>query len=139
MAVGRLNESRHVQPLAEINVTPFVDVLLVLLVIFMITLPLIASRLTVQLPETDTQTAVQEPAAVELAIDAQGRLFWDGIAISDADLEMRLQGAARQRPKPDLHLRADKTTPYQRLAEVMAAARRNGLNRIGFITLPKSP
>lgn len=139
MAVGRLSESRHVQPLAEINVTPFVDVMLVLLVIFMITLPLIASRLTVQLPETDAQPAVQEPTAVELAIDAQGQLFWDGIAVSDAELEMRLQAAARRRPKPDLHLRADKTTPYQRLAEVMSAAQRNELNRIGFITAPKTP
>ncbi|NJM11802.1 MAG: biopolymer transporter ExbD [Synechococcaceae cyanobacterium SM1_2_3] len=113
--------------------------MLVLLVIFMITLPLIASRLTVQLPETDAQPTVQESTAVELAIDAQGQLFWDGIAVSDAELEMRLQAAARRRPKPDLHLRADKTTPYQRLAEVMSAAQRNELNRIGFITAPKTP
>lgn len=139
MAFSRFEHGRSAQPLAEINVTPLVDVMLVLLVIFMITLPLTASRLTVQLPETEAQPAVQEPAAVELAIDAQGQLFWDGMAVSDAELEIRLQAAARQRPKPDLHLRADKTTPYQRLAEVMSAAQRNGLNQIGFITLPKSP
>ena len=127
--------------MAEINTTPLVDVMLVLLVIFMITLPLITHRLAVDLPETDAdaQTTPEKPARVELGIDARGQLFWDGVALSETDLELRLQAAARQKPKPELHLHADKSTPYQRLAEVMAAAQRNGLNRIGFITEFRTP
>ena len=141
MAFGSFHHSRHAQPVAEINTTPLVDVMLVLLVIFMITLPLITHRLAVDLPETETdaQPTPEEPELVELGIDANGQLFWDGVALSETDFELRLQEAARQEPKPELHLHADKSTPYQRLAEVMAAAQRNGLTRIGFITEFRTP
>ena len=141
MAFGSFHHSRHAQPVAEINTTPLVDVMLVLLVIFMITLPLITHRLAVDLPETeaDAQSTPEEPELVELGIDANGQLFWDGVALSETDFELRLQEAARQEPKPELHLHADKSTPYQRLAEVMAAAQRNGLTRIGFITEFRTP
>jgi biopolymer transport protein ExbD len=141
MAFGSFQHSRHAQPMAEINTTPLVDVMLVLLVIFMITLPLITHSLAVDLPETDANapsTSVN-PAPVELGINTEGQLFWNGIALSEADLELRLQEAARGEPKPELHLHADKSTPYQRLAEVMAAAQRNGLTRIGFITESRTP
>lgn len=141
MAFGSFQHGRHAQPVAEINTTPLVDVMLVLLVIFMITLPLITHRLAVDLPETDTNapSTSTDPAPVELGIDADGQLFWNGVALSLADLELRLQEAARGEPKPELHLHADKNTPYQCLAEVMAAAQRNGLTRIGFITESRTP
>ena len=141
MAFGSFQHGRHAQPVAEINITPLVDVMLVLLVIFMITLPLITHRLAVDLPETDTNapSTSTDPAPVELGIDADGQLFWNGVALSLADLELRLQEAARGEPKPELHLHAAKNTPYQCLAEVMAAAQRNGLTRIGFITESRTP
>jgi biopolymer transport protein ExbD len=141
MAFGSFQHSRHAQPVAEINTTPLVDVMLVLLVIFMITLPLITHRLAVDLPETEANapSASANPAPVELGIDANGQLFWNGVALGEADLEPRLQETVRGEPKPELHLYADKGTPYQRLAEVMAAAQRNGLTRIGFITESRTP
>ncbi len=142
MAFGSFQHGGHAQPVAEINTTPLVDVMLVLLVIFMITLPLITHRLAVDLPETQANapSAAANPAPVELGIDANGQLFWNGVALAgEADLELRLQEAARGEPKPELHLHADKGTPYQRLAEVMAAAQRNGLTRIGFITESRTP
>ena len=140
MAFGSFQHSRHAQPMAEINTTPLVDVMLVLLVIFMLTLPLIMYQLAVNLPKTDaqTQSAPTETVIVEVGIDANGQLFWNGVALSEADLERRLQEAGRGEPKPELHLYADKNTPYQRLAEVMAAAQRHGLTRIGFITAAKA-
>lgn len=140
MAFGSFQHTRHAQPVAEINTTPLVDVMLVLLVIFMITLPLITHRLAVDLPKTSSDApAVTDADVVELGINAAGTLFWEGVALNETELEARLQEAARQEPKPELHLHADKTTPYQRLAEVMAAAQRNGLTRIGFITELKAP
>lgn len=141
MAFGSFQHGRHAQPVAEINTTPLVDVMLVLLVIFMITLPLITHHLAVDLPETEANapSTATIPPPVELGINAEGQLFWNGFALSGADLELRLQEAARQEPKPELHLHADKSTPYQRLAEVMAAAQRNGLTRIGFITESRTP
>lgn len=141
MAFGSFQPGRHAQPMAEINTTPLVDVMLVLLVIFMITLPLITHHLAVDLPETDANapTAAANPAPVELGINAEGQLFWNGVALSGADFELRLQEAARGEPKPELRLHADKSTPYQRLAEIMAAAQRNGLTRIGFITESRTP
>ncbi|MCC6134491.1 MAG: biopolymer transporter ExbD [Candidatus Contendobacter sp.] len=141
MAFGSFQHSRHAQPVAEINTTPLVDVMLVLLVIFMLTLPLITHQLAVNLPETDAQvqSTPTETVIVEVGIAADGLLLWNGIALAEADFEQRLQAAAHTESKPELHLYADKNTPYQRLAEVMAAAQRHGLTRIGFITTAKAP
>lgn len=140
MAFGSFQSSRHTQPVAEINTTPLVDVMLVLLVIFMLTLPLITQRLALDLPETDSDalpSAAHLPH-IALGIDERGQLFWDGIAVSAAELEVRLRTAAQQQPKPELHLHADQRTTYQRLAEVIAAAQRNGMNQVGFITAPRA-
>ena len=141
MAFGSFQHSRHTQPMAEINTTPLVDVMLVLLVIFMLTLPLITHQLAVDLPETDAQapSTPMKTVIVEVGIAVDGSLFWDGVALTEADFEQRLQAAAHSESKPELHLYADKNTPYQRLAEVMAAAQRHGLTRIGLITAPKAP
>jgi len=124
------------QPMAEINVTPLVDVMLVLLVIFIITAPLLASAIKIDLPEVRAAPAGGAAATIRLALDAGGRLHWNEQPIDDVDLLPRLTEAARARPQPELHLHADKATRYERLAQVMAAAQEAGLTRIGFVTEP---
>jgi biopolymer transport protein ExbD len=128
------------QPMAEINVTPLVDVMLVLLVIFIITAPLLASAIKLDLPDVKAAPAAARPDTVRIAIDAEGRYYWNDQLIEDAALPQRLAAAARAQPQPELHLRADRDTRYDRLARLMAAAQDAGLTRIGFVTdPPKEP
>ena len=123
--------------MAEINVTPLVDVMLVLLVIFIITAPLLAHSLLLELPAENAPVAETQPDTIQLAIDGQGQLFWNDQALSDDELKSRLlEVAGRSGEKPELQLRADQATRYERIALVMAAAQNAGLNRIGFITAP---
>ena len=124
------------QPMAEINVTPLVDVMLVLLVIFIITAPLLASAIKLDLPDVKAAPAAARPDTVRIAIDAEGRYYWNDQLIEDAALPQRLAEAARAQPQPELHLRADRDTRYDRLARLMAAAQDAGLTRIGFVTDP---
>jgi biopolymer transport protein ExbD len=124
------------QPMAEINVTPLVDVMLVLLVIFIITAPLLASAIKLDLPDVKAAPAAGRADAIKLAIDADGRFFWNEQPIADSELGARLAEAAKAQPQPELHLRADKATRYERLAQLMAAAQEAGLARIGFVTEP---
>jgi biopolymer transport protein ExbD len=139
MAFGSFDEgSGPARPMAEINTTPLVDVMLVLLVIFMITLPLITHNTRLDLPDADNQPTDEKPDIVELSIDASGNLTWNNEALAVTDMEARMREAAQRKPEPELHLRADKTTQYQRLAEVMATAQRSGLSKMGFITDPVS-
>lgn len=124
------------QPMAEINVTPLVDVMLVLLVIFIITAPLLASAIKLDLPDVKATPAAARPDTVRIAIDADGRYYWNDQLVEDAALPQRLAEAARAQPQPELHLRADRDTRYDRLARLMAAAQDAGLTRIGFVTDP---
>jgi biopolymer transport protein ExbD len=124
------------QPMAEINVTPLVDVMLVLLVIFIITAPLLASAIKLDLPDVKAAPAAARADAIRLAIDADGRYYWNDQLIDATTLGARLSEAARMQPQPELHLRADKATRYERLAQLMAAAQDAGLTRIGFVTEP---
>ena len=124
------------QPMADINVTPLVDVMLVLLVIFIITAPLLASAIKLDLPEVKAAPAAATSETINFAIDADGRFYWNDQLIEDGALAERLTGAARLQPQPELHLRADKATRYERLAQVMSAAQEAGLTRIGFVTEP---
>jgi biopolymer transport protein ExbD len=137
MAFGGFERGRAPsQPMAEINVTPLVDVMLVLLVIFIITAPLLASAIKLELPKADAPPATVQVEAIQLAIDADGQLHWNNEAIGEDDFAERLAHAAERSPQPELHLRADKATRYERLAQVMAAAQKSGLTRIGFVTEP---
>ncbi|THF67261.1 biopolymer transporter ExbD [Pseudothauera nasutitermitis] len=123
-------------PQHEINMVPLIDVMLVLLIIFMITAPLVTRAVEVDLPRA--AAPVQErPAVVALSIDAAGGLHWNGAALADAELADRLSAAAATTPQPELHLRADRATPYERVARTLAAARAAGLERIGFVMLPE--
>lgn len=135
-------DSQSGPPMAEINTTPLVDVMLVLLIIFIIiiiTAPLLTHAVKINLPEASSQPNPEKSETVTLAIDAEGKLYWNDAPLSETELPARLEGAARRIPQPELHLRADKTTTYQRLAEVMSAAQRAGITKLGFITESRQP
>lgn len=125
------------QPMSEINVTPLVDVMLVLLVIFMITAPLLSYAVRIELPTEPAAAIEPAPATITLTIDAAGAVHWDTDAISDDQLRQRLSEAALGATPPEIHLRADRATRYERVAFVMAAAQQAGLIKIGFITEPQ--
>jgi biopolymer transport protein ExbD len=138
MSFGSLDGQSNKQPMAEINTTPLVDVMLVLLVIFIITAPLFTHAIKLELPTAQAPVAPEKPENITLSIDPIGRLFWNNEPITtDADLKQRLAQAALKTPQPDLQLRADKDTKYQRLAEIMSAAQQAGLSKMGFVTDPK--
>ncbi|MGH8613384.1 MAG: ExbD/TolR family protein [Gammaproteobacteria bacterium] len=126
-------------PMAEINTTPLVDVMLVLLIIFIITAPLLTHAVRIDLPEAASEPNPERPETVSLAIDAEGKLYWNDELLVGAELPVRLEEAAARTPQPELHLRADKTTIYQRVAEVMSAAQRAGITKLGFVTEPGQP
>jgi len=135
MAFGSFENSGASQPMAEINTTPLVDVMLVLLVIFIITAPLFHEAVPIDLPRVDASRLDDRPRIVSVAIDAAGKVFVDGREIARGELPARLAaiGAAGQ---PELHLRADRGTRYERVTEVLADAQRAGLVRIAFVTEP---
>jgi biopolymer transport protein ExbD len=124
------------QPMAEINVTPLVDVMLVLLVIFIITAPLLSYAIRLDLPNDPAPAAEAVPATIKLSIDADGKLFWDAEEVNDEQLRVRLTAAGQQSAAPELHLRADKATRYERIAFVLSTAQQAGLLKIGFVTEP---
>jgi biopolymer transport protein ExbD len=139
MAFGSFDSrSGPMQPMSEINTTPLVDVMLVLLVIFIITAPLLTHAIRLDLPQATSQSASAASDSVTLSIDAAGQLFWNGEALPPDALRERLQSAAALEPQPELHLRADRETRYQALADVMSAAQAAGLSRIGFVTEPRT-
>ena len=122
--------------MAEINMTPLVDVMLVLLIIFMITIPVLNHSVKIDLPRAVNQPNQVKPQTINLAIDNDGKLYWNGFVIDEATMKARIAVAAREEPQPELHLRADRKTEYERVARVMAAAQAGGLGKIGFITEP---
>ena len=123
--------------MADINVTPMVDVMLVLLVIFIISAPMFTNAVQLELPKAQARALQQEADTVTLAIDAAGTVYWNNDALQTGELEQRLAEAAGLPQQPELQLRADKDTRYEVVAEVMAAAQSHGLTRIGFVTDPK--
>lgn len=123
--------------MAEINMTPFVDVMLVLLIIFIVTLPVIQHSVKIELPKAASETNTPKPEAIQLTIDAQGMIFWNSTAISLAEFESKAKETSSQSPQPQINLRADKSVVYEKVAQVLAASKRNGLTNIGFITEPK--
>ena len=138
MAFGRLERSTGPQPMSDINMTPLIDVMLVLLVIFMITAPLMSSALRLDLPRAEGAQPSDAPQSIELAIDAQGRLFAAGAAVDEDALRARVAEAARLNPATEVQLRADRSVPYGRVVEVMDAAQAAGLTRMGFVAQPST-
>jgi len=133
MAFGRLQRTRAQAPMSEINVTPLVDVMLVLLVIFILTAPLLTSAIRLDLPKAEGAQAGQAPVAVTLVVNPQGQVFFNDLAIPLSELAVQLNAVATQRPDTEVQFRADQTVPYGRVVEVMGVAQKAGLSRIGFV------
>ena len=137
MSFGAFNHHRNPGPMADINVTPMVDVMLVLLVIFILSAPMFTNAVKLELPKAQAQANPQQAATVTLSIDGAGKIFWNNDPVELSVLEARLVDAAKLEPQPELQLRADKDTRYEVVAQVMAAAQTNGLTKLGFVTDPK--
>ena len=137
MAFGSFNPHRPQSMMSDINVTPMVDVMLVLLVIFIITAPMFTHAVKLDLPRAQAAASQQQADTVTVSVDAAGAVFWNDTAVDEAALAARLATAAAQTPQPELQLRADKATRYEVVARIMAAAQTQGLTRFGFVTDPK--
>ena len=134
MAFGNLNESDDV--MSEINMTPLVDVMLVLLIIFMITIPVMKHSVNVELPVATNVPQLTKPEMIRLSVDADGVYYWNESPIDESTLAGRLAEQSAHEPLPELHIRGDKAARYERVAQLMAAAQRAGLRKIGFVTEP---
>ena len=139
MAFGGFDRGSEAKPMAEINMIPLIDVMLVLLVIFIITAPLLTHAVKVDLPKASSSPNIIKRENVQLAIDREGVTYWNGERVDDTGLRARMVVAARLDPQPELHLRADGDIAYRRVAQVMSAAAKAGLTRIGFVTDPAGP
>jgi len=139
MAFGRLERTQGPQPMSDINVTPMVDVMLVLVVIFIITAPLLASTIALDLPKTDAAKPADTPKFVTLVVDKSGQAFLNDQPVTLEGLATRLAETARQSPETEVQLRADEGVPYGKVVQVMGVAQKAGLNRIGFVADPGAP
>jgi len=120
--------------MSEINMTPLVDVMLVLLIIFMITVPVLTQSVDIELPKVGNTPSQVTPDTITLSVDANGNFFWNKEAIKTPALTQRLEAAATQQPQPPVHIRGDKTTDYEHVVTLMASAQQAGLTSLGFIT-----
>jgi biopolymer transport protein ExbD len=134
MAFGTQDNSDEV--MNEINMTPLVDIMLVLLVIFIITIPVMQHAVHVELPRASNQANTAKPETIRLDVDASGAYFWNGAPLQESALAAKLTAAAGAQPQAELHIRGDRAVRYERVARVMAAAQRAGMQKIGFITEP---
>ena len=139
MAFGRLERTKGSEPMSDINVTPLVDVMLVLVVIFILTAPLMASSIRLDLPRSEGATPGAAPQFITLVVDAAGQAFLDDQPLSQPALAERLRRIGAERPDTEVQLRADAAVPYGRVVEVMGAAHLAGLQRIGFVAEPQVP
>ena len=137
MAFGGFDKGGAPAPMAEINMVPLIDVMLVLLVIFIITAPLLTHAVKVDLPKASSAVNQTKPDNVQLAIDREGVVYWNGEALDATQRRARMAAAAKLQPQPEIHLRADGEAAYRHVAQVMSDAARVGLTRIGFVTDPR--
>ncbi|SDM56698.1 biopolymer transporter ExbD [Polaromonas sp. JS666] len=136
MAFGTQDDSDDV--MNEINMTPMVDIMLVLLIIFIITVPVMKHSVNIDLPRASNEAQNIKPETIRLSVDAEGSYFLNETKITDEELGTQLKAAAAHNPQPELHIRGDKSVRYERVAQAMAAAQQAGLRKIGFITEPKN-
>jgi biopolymer transport protein ExbD len=136
MSMGSFNSSGAPAPMAEINTTPLVDVMLVLLIIFIITAPLMTHSVQVDLPRASSTPTPEKPLTLPVSITAGGEVFLDGEKLDNEALEARFRDAVTRDRNAELHLMADRATRYEAVAETLSAARRAGVGRIGFVTQP---
>jgi len=131
---GRATGAGGQRPMSDINVTPLVDVMLVLVVIFIVTAPLMASSIRLDLPRTGAGQANDAPKSVSLSVDAKGQVFLNDQSVTDEELAVRLARSAADSRDTEVQLRADQTVPYGRIVSLMGIANKAGLSRIGFVT-----
>ena len=136
MAFGTMNGGNRPPPLSEINVVPLVDVMLVLLVIFIITAPLLTHSVKVDLPKASSNPNITQPDHIEFALGEDATLYWNGEPVTMDQLAPRFAATAQQNPNIELHIRADRHVHYEHVARVMSIAAKAGLVRIGFVTDP---
>ena len=137
MAFGGFSKGSDPMPMSEINMIPLIDVMLVLLVIFIITAPLLTHAVKVDLPKASSAPNQTQPDNVQLGIDDAGIVYWNGEVLDRQGWRSRMDAAAAQQPQPEVHIRADGAVAYRRVAEVMSDAAKAGLTRIGFVTEPE--
>ena len=138
MATDSFRRYRGKAPLADMNVVPLVDVMLVLLVIFIVTAPLLTHAVKIDLPKASSSVNVTKPEHIEFGIRENGGMFWNGEPVALQDLLQRFKAEAAKQPQPEVHIRADRLAHYENVAKVMAAAAKAGLTRIGFVSDPDS-
>ena len=138
MAFGRLSDEGDDQPLSDINMIPMIDVMLVLLIVFMITAPLLTDAIKLDLPEASSQRNEPKPADISLSITADGTLHWNGKPCSEAELAQLMVQTAKTQPLPELQLRVDRQVDYGRVASVMAMASQQGLHKLAFVSQPEA-
>ena len=138
MSFGRLSSQQRAEPMGDINMTPLIDVMLVLLVIFMVTAPLMSSSLPLNLPRSDAAAPSQAPDQLEVSLDAQGRWQVGPQRVDEAELAQRLQAAAQANPSTEVRVRADRAVPYGQVAELLGRIQKAGLSRIAFVADPGS-
>lgn len=137
MAFASFDRKTSSQPMAEINMVPLIDVVLVLLVIFIVTAPLLTNAVKLDLPKATSAADIQKPEKVEFAIDAAGLLFWKGERISREDAVLRFAEEGKKRPQPEVYLRADHNVPYRYVVQTLADASKAGLAKVAFVSEPE--
>ncbi len=137
MATNNFKRYRAKMPIAEMNIVPLVDVMLVLLVIFIVTAPLLTHAVKIDLPKASSAVNITKPEHIEFGIRENGDLFFNGEAVPMAELPARFAAEAAKQPQPEVHIRADRHAYYESIAKVMAVAAKTGLVRIGFVSEPE--
>jgi biopolymer transport protein ExbD len=135
MAFASFDNKNSGSPMAEINMVPLIDVLLVLLVIFIVTAPLLTNAVKLELPKASSQVNITKADKIEFAIDAAGERFWNGEKLTRAAAAERFAAESTKQPQPEVHLRADQNVAYRYVAETLADASKAGLSKIGFVSL----
>ena len=133
---GNLDDSDEM--VSEINMTPLVDVMLVLLIIFIITVPVLTHSVNIDLPRAQNQAAIIKPQTVTISITANSQIYWNDTLVDQTNLETHLHTAARLQPQPEIHIRGDRKVNYEQVMKVMAAVQRSGIAKLGFITEPNN-
>jgi biopolymer transport protein ExbD len=136
MQVGEAGGAEET-PMSDINTTPLVDVMLVFLIVFMITIPVITKTVPVDLPQVRNEATKTKPENINLSVNKEGQVFWNQVLVGDNDeLLNRFDGIARLTPQPEVHIRADQKTRYEYVGRVIVDAQRKGILKVGFITEP---
>ena len=138
MAFASFDRQRSAAPMAEINMVPLIDVMLVLLVIFIVTAPLLTHAVKLDLPKVSSNANQLKPDKIDVAINAAGQRFWNGEAVPREIAAQRFAEAGQRQPQPEIHLRADQAVAYRAVAETLADATKAGLTRIGFVSEPET-